>query len=76
MALRDWHGWQIGTMWGLGIGFLWLLGRLGDAMAGAGTPGRGSGIGPRIAVTVVILFVVVILLVVTLRWFRARLLDD
>ena len=29
MALRDWHGWQIGTMWGIGIALAWLVGRLG-----------------------------------------------
>ena len=29
MALRDWHGWQIGVMWGIGIALAWLVSRLG-----------------------------------------------
>jgi hypothetical protein len=70
MALRDWHGWHIGMLWGVGVAFLWLLGRIGETMS------RAGGIGPRIAVTAVILLILVGLLVITIRWFRARLLDE
>ena len=70
MALRDWHGWHIGMLWGVGVAFLWLLGRIGETMSGAG------GIGSRIVVTAVILLILVGLLAITIRWFRARLLDD
>ena len=75
MALRDWHGWHIGMLWGVGVAFLWLLGRIGETMARAGG-GQGAGIGPRIAITAATLLIVMILLVITVRWVRARLLDD
>jgi hypothetical protein len=40
MALRDWHGWQIGVMWGIGIALAWLVGRLG--MVAVSRPARSS----------------------------------
>jgi hypothetical protein len=79
MALRDWYAWQIGVMWAIGIGLLWTLGRVSATIIDArsrtgigGTPGASA----PLWMTGVILLVVMVLLVVTIRWARARFLDE
>ena len=86
MALRDWHGWQIGVLWAVGIAISWLVGRLGVA-AVASTPMADSaqvaaGVAPPISAggaplwtTVVTLLILALLLFITARWIRGRLLD-
>ena len=44
MALRDWHGWQIGTMWGIGIALAWLVGRLGVTAVSRSARARGDSL--------------------------------
>jgi hypothetical protein len=75
MALRDWHGWQIGMLWGLGLGALWVIGRVADMMTRP-LAGQSRGIGGQLALTGLTLVIVMVLLVITVRWLRARLLDE
>jgi hypothetical protein len=87
MPLRDWHGWQIGVLWAVGIGISWLVGRLGVAAVGAATPIADSaqiaaGVAPPISAggaplwtTAVTLLILALLLFVTARWIRGRIFD-
>ena len=85
MALRDWHGWQIGVAWAVGIAIAWLVGRLGVA-AVASTPVADSaqiaaGVAPIPAggaplwTTAVTLMILALLLFITARWVRAQIFD-
>jgi hypothetical protein len=68
MALRDWSVWHIVAVWIFGLGAAWLLGRFGlRAIAGG-----GGGI--ALVTTVATMLVAGALLLVTLRWFRVRLM--
>ena len=86
MALRDWHGWQIGVLWAVGIAISWLVGRLGVAAVGA-TPVADSaqiaaGVAPPISAggaplwtTAVTLLILALLLFITARWIRGQIFD-
>ena len=81
MALRDWHGWQIGIVWGFGIALAWLVSRLGVMAAVVPTPAEGaapevSAGGAPLWTTAVTLLIVTILIVITIRWVRGRILDE
>ena len=75
MALRDWYGWQIGTMWGIGVAMVWALGRVGATIVHARSRMGGAG-RPPLWVTGVTVLIVMALLMVTVRWARARFLDE
>jgi hypothetical protein len=81
MALRDWHGWQIGIVWGFGIALAWLVSRLGvtaavvPKAAEGGVPEVSAG-GAPLWTTGVTLVIVTILIIVTIRWVRGRILDE
>ena len=86
MALRDWHGWQIGVLWAVGIAISWLVGRLGVA-AVASVPAADSaqiaaGVAPPITAggaplwtTAVTLVILALLLFITARWIRGQIFD-
>jgi hypothetical protein len=79
MALRDWHSWQIGVLWAIGIGITWVVGRLGvsavsDDVKAAG--GQVTGGGAPLWTTVLTLLILTLLLIVTVRWVKGRILDD
>ncbi len=86
MALRDWHGWQIGTMWGIGIALAWLVGRLGvtavravPRVVGDSTVVEGARVsagGAPLWTTGIVLLIVTILLIITVKWVKASILDQ
>ncbi len=79
MALRDWHGWQIGVFWGIGIAIMWLVGRIGaTTVRGQAVDGGGAitSTSTPIWTTGVVLLILGVLIMVTVRWVRSRILDD
>jgi hypothetical protein len=79
MALRDWHAWQIGILWAIGIALAWLTGRLGVAAVsshGTAPAGPVSGGGAPMWTTAVTLLILTVLLIITVRWVKGRLLDQ
>ena len=79
MALRDWHGWHIGILWGFGIAICWLVGRLGVAAVtekpADSTAAQVTAGGAPLWTTAVTLVIVTLLLFITVRWVRGRILD-
>jgi len=85
MALRDWHGWQIGVAWALGIAIAWLVGRLGvaavDSTPVADSAQIAAGAAPITAggaplwTTALTLLILALLLFITARWVRAQIFD-
>ena len=79
MALRDWHGWHIGVMWGIGLGIAWLIGRVGvTVVSGEAAPGGGAVTGSTAPLwtTGLVLVLVTLLIIVTIRWVKGQILDD
>ena len=82
MALRDWHSWQIGIVWGFGIALVWLVGRLGvtavstPAKTADSTAAQVTAGGAPMWTTLVTLLIVTILIIVTVRWVKGRILGE
>ena len=79
MALRDWHAWQIGVIWAIGIGITWLVGHLGvTAVTAKGPPDSAhvSAGGAPLWTTGVTMLILAVLLIITIRWVRGRILDQ
>ena len=86
MALRDWHAWQIGTLWGIGIALAWVVGLLGETAvsrvpvvsgdtASAAEAVQVTAGGAPLWTTGVVLVILTLLLVVTIRWVRGQIFD-
>ena len=71
MALREWHPWQIGAMWVLGLASLALLvRRAGSAWSGTSASGGMSGVSLPWLPTLIAVLILSGMVIVTVRWMR------
>jgi hypothetical protein len=71
MALRDWHPWQIGAMWIVGIVLVIVILRRGaTSLSGISASGGMSGVSVPLLPGVFAALVLIVLITATVWWLR------